>query len=251
MEARAGGEPDILFAVEQRTHRIRRHQPRGLFGRFAQRLLGRGRENGRHRRSDRLAKGIGNGRLVQGPERRQIGIVACRDLAGVTHREAGHMPLGLGVPQRLVGLAEPGKHQVERLAVIIDNIVLRYPGIDPFRRMTDTRPQAASVVINPKTIIGQMPAGSRRDVDQATEQPSGRAATAVADAHALVLGTAGAALQIAQIHRAGMGVGETIHGQRLQALGLETGIEREQHEQRRQITREQMIPAMKIVDERA
>ena len=98
MEARAGGEPDILFAVEHRTHRISRHQRRDLFGRFAQRLLGGGWKHGRHRRSDRCAEGIGDGRLVQRPERRQIGIVARRNLAGVTDREAGHMPLGLGVP---------------------------------------------------------------------------------------------------------------------------------------------------------
>src|SRR3546814_4748905 len=78
-----------------------------------------------------------------------------------------------------------------------------------------------------------MRAGSRRDLDQATNKTARRATTAVADAHALMLGAASAALEIAQLHRAGMGVGETIHGQRLQALGLEAGIEREQHEQRR------------------
>src|SRR3546814_20052797 len=47
-----------------------------------------------------------------------------------------------------------------------------------------------------------------------------------------------------------MGVSETIHGQRLQALGLEARLKREQHEQRRQVVREQMIPAMQVVDER-
>ena len=52
-----------------------------------------------------------------------------------------------------MGLAEPGEQQVERLAVVIDNIVLRHPGIDPFRRVADTCPQAASVVINPNTIV--------------------------------------------------------------------------------------------------
>src|SRR3546814_9651714 len=112
------------------------------------------------------------------------------------------------------------------------NVVLRHPGIDPFRRVADTCPQAASVVINPNTIVVQMRAGSRRDLDQATNKTARRATTAVADAHALMLGAASAALEIAQLHRAGMGVGETIHGQRLQALGLEAGIEREQHEQR-------------------
>jgi hypothetical protein len=54
-------------------------------------------EHGRHRGSDRCAEGVGDGRLVQGPERRQIGIVARRHLARVADREAG-MPLGLGVP---------------------------------------------------------------------------------------------------------------------------------------------------------
>src|SRR3546814_21137504 len=47
-----------------------------------------------------------------------------------------------------------------------------------------------------------------------------------------------------------MGVSETIHGQRLQALGLEARLKRAQHEQRRQVVREQMIPAMQVVDER-
>ena len=98
MEARAGGEPDILFAVEQRTHGSQRHQRLGLIGRFAQRLLGGGRKHGRHRGGDRCAEGVGDGRLVQGPERRQISIVARRYLARVADREAGHMPLGLGVP---------------------------------------------------------------------------------------------------------------------------------------------------------
>src|SRR3546814_918225 len=60
-----------------------------------------------------------------------------------------------------------------------------------------------------------MRAGSRRGLDQATNKTTRRATTAVADAHALMLGAARAALEIAQLHRAGMGVGETIHGQRL------------------------------------
>src|SRR3546814_308737 len=68
-----------------------------------------------------------------------------------------------------------------------------------------------------------MRAGSRRGLDQATNKTTRRATTAVADAHALMLGAARAALEIAQLHRAGMGVGETIHGQRLQALGLGAG----------------------------
>src|SRR3546814_15033375 len=88
-----------------------------------------------------------------------------------------------------------------------------------------------------------MRAGSRRDLDQATNKTARRATTAVADAHALMLGAASAALEIAQLHRAGMGVGETIHGQRLQALGLEAGTEREQHEQRRQLARTQVLRA--------
>ena len=69
MEARTSGEPDILFAVEQRIDRIWRHQRRGLFGPFAQCLLRSGREYGRHRSGDRLAEGIGDRGLVQGPER--------------------------------------------------------------------------------------------------------------------------------------------------------------------------------------
>ena len=48
-----------------------------------------------------------------------------------------------------------------------------------------------------------------------------------------------------------MGVGETIYRQRLQALGLEAGIEREQHEQRRQIAREQVMAAMQVINQRA
>src|SRR3546814_13536798 len=89
MEAGAGSEPDILFAIEQRAHRIRWHQRPGLFGRFAQRLLGGGRENGRHSGGERCAKSVSDGRLVQGTERRQIGVVARRDLAGMADRTAG------------------------------------------------------------------------------------------------------------------------------------------------------------------
>src|SRR3546814_15316984 len=100
-------------------------------------------------------------------------------------------------------LAEPAEQQVERLAVVIDNIVLRHPGIDPFRRVADTCPQAASVVINPNTIVVQMRAGSRRDLDQATNKTARLATTAVADAHALMPGAASAALELApQIGRA-------------------------------------------------
>src|SRR3546814_10989943 len=69
------------------------------------------------------------------------------------------------------------------LAVVIDNSVLSYPGIDPFRRVADAYPQAASVVINPKTIVVQMLAGNRRDLNQATNQTTRRAPTAIAHAH--------------------------------------------------------------------
>src|SRR3546814_15086884 len=96
-----------------------------------------------------------------------------------------------------------------------------------------------------------MRAGSRRDLDQATNKTARRATTAVADAHALMLGAASAALEIAQLHRAGMRVGEPIHGQRLQALGLEAGIAREPHEKRRQIARKPGMAALHVVAERA
>jgi hypothetical protein len=125
------------------------------------------------------------------------------------------------------------------------------PGGELELGIDDAGAKAANVVIEPEAIVGQMLACDGGDVDQATDKTAGRAATAIADPHALVLGAAGAALQIAQLHRAGMRVGETIHGQRLQALRLEAGIEREQHEQRRQIAREQMMAAMQVVDERA
>src|SRR3546814_10907152 len=83
--------------------------------------------NGRHSGGERCAKSVSDGRLVQGTERRQIGVVARRDLAGMADRKAGHMPLGLGVPQRLVGLAEPGEQQRERLAFIVDDMAAASP----------------------------------------------------------------------------------------------------------------------------
>src|SRR3546814_19530237 len=105
MEARAGGEPDILFAVEQRTHGSQRL---GLIGSFAQRLLGGGRKHGRHRGGDRCADGGGDGRLVQGPERRQTSIVARRYRARVADSEAGHTPPHLGLPYALLVSSAPG-----------------------------------------------------------------------------------------------------------------------------------------------
>src|SRR3546814_20094643 len=76
--------------------------------------------NGRHSGGERCAKSVSDGRLVQGTERRQIGVVARRDLAGMADRKEGHMPLGLGVPQRLVGLAETGEQQRARLALFVE-----------------------------------------------------------------------------------------------------------------------------------
>jgi hypothetical protein len=113
---------------------------------------------------------------------------------------------------------------MQRLAVIVDNATAASPGGERILEVDYAGAKAADVVIGPQAIAGQVLAGSRRGVDQAADQPARRAATAVADAHALVLGAASPALQIAQLHRAGMGIGETVHGQRLQALGLKAGL---------------------------
>src|SRR3546814_16896568 len=112
--------------------------------------------------------------------------MARRDLARVTDREAGHVPLGLGVPQRLVGLAQPGKQQMQRLAVIVDNATAASPGGERILEVDYAGAKAADVVIGPQAIAGQVLAGSRRGVDQAADQPARRAAPAVAAANALI-----------------------------------------------------------------
>ena len=251
MEPRAGGEPEILLPIENGTDRIRRHQRPGLFGRFAQRLLGCWREDGRHRGDDSVAEGIGDGGLVQGPQRWQIGVVARRDLGRVADREAGDVPLSFGVPQRLVGFAKPGQQKMERLAVLIDNPVPCHPGVEAFARMTDAGMETADVVVNPETIGGQMLTGDGRDLDQPAEKATRRAEAAVAHAHALVPGGAGASLQVSQFDGSGGGIGQAIDRQRLQAFRLEAGIESKQHEQWRQIGDVQMMPTMQVVDQRA
>src|SRR3546814_8397503 len=90
-------------------------------------------------------------------------------------RKAGHMPLGLGVPQRLVGLAEPGEQQRERLAFIVDDMAAASPDGQLVLEVDNAGAKAADVVISPWTIAGQMLAGGGRDVAQAADQPSGRA----------------------------------------------------------------------------
>src|SRR3546814_9212789 len=84
------------------------------------------------------------------------------------------------VPQRLVGLAQPGKLQMQRLAVIVDNATAASPGGERILEVDYAGAKAADVVIGPQAIAGQVLAGSRRGVDQAADQPARRAATAVA-----------------------------------------------------------------------
>ena len=71
------------------------------------------------------------------------------------------------------------------------------PGGELELGIDDAGAKAANVVIEPEAIVGQMLACDGGDVDQATHEAAGCAATTIADPHALVLGTAGAALQIA------------------------------------------------------
>src|SRR3546814_15553013 len=133
---------------------------------------------------------------------------------------------------------------MQRLAVIVDNATAASPGGERILEVDYAGAKAADVVIGPQAIAGQVLAGSRRGVDQAADQPARRAATAVADAHALVLGTASPALQIAQPHRAGMGIGGTVHAQRLQAPALKACLKREQAQPRRPVARAPMKPRM-------
>ncbi len=148
------------------------------------------------------------------------------DLTAMPDREPGHMPFGLGVPQRLVGLTKAGKQKVEWLAVVIDNPVPSHPRVESFARMTNTGVQPASVVVDPETISGQMLTRNCRDLDQPADKTAWRTDAAVAHAHALVLGSTGASLQVAQLDSASGWVGQAISSQRLQALGLQAGIER-------------------------
>src|SRR3546814_1837177 len=73
----------------------------------------------------------------------------------VTDREAGHVPLGLGVPQRLVGLAQPGKQQMQRLAVIVDHATPASPGGERILEVDYAGAKAADVLIGPQALAGR------------------------------------------------------------------------------------------------
>ena len=49
------------------------------------------------------------------------------DLRSVADRETRHVPFGLQVPKRLVGLAEAGQEQPERTPIVIDDVVSPRP----------------------------------------------------------------------------------------------------------------------------
>src|SRR3546814_12598558 len=113
--------------------------------------------------------------------------MARRDLARVTDREAGHVPLGLGVPQRLVGLAQPGKQQMQRLAVIVDNATAASPGRERILAVAYAGAQAADVVIGPPAIAGPVLASSRCGVHPDEEPPARRSPHASHASHSLWL----------------------------------------------------------------
>ena len=97
----------------------------------------------------------------------------CSDLDRVPDSKAGHVPFGLEIPQRLVGLAELGKAQVKRLARIIDNGVPRDPGINRPTRMTHARSDLALLIIDPKAIGRMMRPRFGGQRDDASDQSSG------------------------------------------------------------------------------
>ena len=152
VEPGASGKPDILLAVEERDRiaplrngrYLRRTCPPSGF------LLG-GQHDRRAGRVYRLAESVSDCRLMQRTERRDIGIVTGGDLRGVADRETRHVPFGLQVPKRLVGLAQAGQEKPERTPIVIDDVVSPGPRIDEFLRVANAgseRAGAASSIPN-------------------------------------------------------------------------------------------------------
>src|SRR3546814_14725088 len=93
-------------------------------------------------------------------------------------RKAGHMPLGLGVPQRLVGLAEPGEQQRARLAFIVDDMAAASPDGQLVLYVYNPSAKDADVDISQKTTSRQNRACGSCYVDRAADQPPGSDSTA-------------------------------------------------------------------------
>src|SRR5579864_1768980 len=164
-------------------------------------------------------------------------------------REARHVSLGLQVPERLVRLAQAREDEVERTAFVIDDAVTPAPGVDSLGRMADLIRERSAAVMDPETLARVMVASGGRHLDDATDQTAGRADASVADLDRLVLGAAGAALEVGDIHDAGGRITQAIDRERLAALDLQARLQRKQHEERRDICRGQIVAAVHILDE--
>src|SRR5437868_13372265 len=120
-EAGAAGEPYVLGRIERAGAVMPLATQRGLlprrddadFERAVVRLL----ESGRDRR------------LVHGPQRWDVGVVAHRDLGRMPNSETCDLALALQIPERLVRLAQARQGQIERGAVVITDVVLRRPSV--------------------------------------------------------------------------------------------------------------------------
>ena len=72
-------------------------------------------------------------------------------------REARHVPLGLQVPERLVGLAQMGQEEPKRTPIIIDDVVSPRPRIDEFLRVANAVGERAGAAIHPETLARMVP----------------------------------------------------------------------------------------------
>ena len=105
---------------------------------------------------DCLLEGVGDGLLMQGSERGNIGIVPRCDLDRVADGEPCHVPFGLEIPERLVRFTEPGQAQIQRSTRVIGNGVARGPCIDGRARMANAVDDLTGLVIDPQAIAGIM-----------------------------------------------------------------------------------------------
>lgn len=140
------------------------------------------------------------------------------------------MALGLQIPECLVGLAQAGKNEAERLTIVIDETMPLYPSGYEFLLMLQacTKLLPPGVIIEPKVLAWDELPCECRCLDQLADQTARCPDSAVTDANVLVLSAAGTPLDVGNLDRAGSGVLKAVDRQPLAAFELQAGLQRQE-----------------------
>ena len=171
------------------------------------------------------------------------------DSRGVADRETRHVPFGLQVPKRLVGLAQSGQEKPERTPIVIDDVVSPGPRIDEFLRVANAGSERAGAAIDPKALARMVLARSSGDLDQPADQSSRRRGPTIANPETLVLGAPRAALEIGDLDCSVRRVLKAIDHQLLAALDLQAGLQGEKHKKRHDIVAREVVTTVEFVSE--